>query len=684
MKLNKKKIFKIIGFVIIANYLTAQSPSFKTYTNPVIPGDHPDATLTRIGNYYYTTGSSFNITPVIYRSTDLVHWEAIAQPVKASWPEYGDTPGGGCWGGQVVYHHNKYWHFFSRANTMYYTTADTPEGAWSDPVKIKNPVQLTYELGYDNSVFIDDDGKWYLVVKNGRPNNGIVELNEHGQPTGVVFDLNWLNPPPSHIYSWAEGPVMWKYNGYYYYSFARDLSGGQKVMRSKKLSAAKADWEMLGDFFNINDPLKPDSRFTEPNHSSAVVMLDDSTHWVIHPLYAKGEWKGQGRQGLLNQVFYDVHGKPSGMYPVNTYFTAPKLQSNGIPWMVPKSDFFNNKQLNPEWSFMGYTPDNKYSLTERSGWLRLSPKSNNNINTVTKNDGEHNYSLITRMEFNATSTNDEAGLIILRGDEKMFVKLGCTKNEKGQPIIRFSFNDKKYEAINETDIIWLKIIRNNHIINGFYSSNGTDWIKIGESFNISEIDSYADFVSFTGTRQGLFVKGSNNAYFDLYIYRDAYSPILAECPANQYGTASAFYNQEINVLDSIHNNDWVLYAGVEFGNSEYSKTPKTIEINASCINNGGIVEVWLDSIDTGIKIAECRIAGTCNLNDFETFTAPVAPVQDRHDLYLRFKGNDKELLFKLKWIAFSPASDNKENLIGNAAVVSPNNPYENNTKMIIE
>ena len=39
-------------------------------------------------------------------------------------------------------------------------------------------------------------------------------------------------------------------------------------------------------------------------------MIDDSTSWVIHPLYAKGEWKGQGRQGLLNQVRYDASGKP--------------------------------------------------------------------------------------------------------------------------------------------------------------------------------------------------------------------------------------------------------------------------------------------------------------------------------------------------------------------------------------
>jgi hypothetical protein len=147
-------------------------------------------------------------------------------------------------------------------------------------------------LGYDNSIFIEDDGKWYLVVKNGHPNNGIVELGDDGQPTGIVYNLNWLNPSPSYSYSWAEGPVRWNYHGYYYYSFARDVGGGQKVMRSKTLDANQTSWTMLGDFFNLNDPVISGSLFTSPNHSSSVVTIDDSTFWVIHPLYATGEWKG--------------------------------------------------------------------------------------------------------------------------------------------------------------------------------------------------------------------------------------------------------------------------------------------------------------------------------------------------------------------------------------------------------
>ena len=58
---------------------------------------------------------------------------------------------------------------------MYFVKAADPCGSWSMPVKLKNPSRLPYSLGYDNSIFIDDDNNWYLVVKNGKANNGIVE-----------------------------------------------------------------------------------------------------------------------------------------------------------------------------------------------------------------------------------------------------------------------------------------------------------------------------------------------------------------------------------------------------------------------------------------------------------------------------------------------------------------------------
>jgi xylan 1,4-beta-xylosidase len=647
----KKLTFVVLGLFYFLN-VNSQSPSFGTYVNTVIPGDHPDCTVTKIGNDFYTTGSSFNVTPTIYHSTDLVHWEAIAQPVKPSWSEYGDRPGGGCWGGQMVFHNGKYRDYFSHANNMFFVTANNPKGPWSEPVKVVNPSTLPYGLGYDNSLFIDDNNNWYLVVKNGQPNNGIVELGDDGQPTGTVYDLKWLNPKPSLPYSWAEGPVMWKYNGYYYYSFARDLSGGQKVMRSKNLTDQESSWEMLGDFFNVNDPEKASSTFASPNHASAAIMIGDSTSWIMHPLYAEKEWKGQGRQGLLNQVRY-INGKPMVDYPTNRYFTAPKLPSSGIQWMVPHTDYFDTDQLNPEWSFLGFTPLDKYSLTDRKGWLRLTPKSATKANTLTKNDGEHNYSLITKLDFAPRSEEDEAGLLVLSGDETKHVKI-YSALVGGKKNVIFSFEGKKYVTENiATGILWLKIIRVNHELTGFYSLNGTEWTQVGEAIDVSFIDSHSDYSSFTGTRQGIYVAGKSDAYFDQYIYRDAFTSILAECPANWHGTTNGFTNKRTGVLSDIHNNDWVMFAGVEFGKGEIYKAPGSIEFTASSATKGGAIEVWLDSIGTGTPLATCKIENTGSNDKFKIFKAKInRAVHDNHDVYLCFKGKTDEELFELQWLKF--------------------------------
>ncbi len=633
----------------------AQSVSFKTYMNPVIPGDHPDCTLTKVGNDFYTTGSSFNPTPVIYHSTDLVHWQAVAQPVSAAWANYGDSPSGGCWGGQVVYYNNKWWDFFSRSNQMYFVTADSVKGPWTLPTLMKCPLSVP-GLGYDNSIFIDDDGSWYLLVKNGQVNNWILQLGSDGQPGGRILNLCWINPAPSYPYSWAEGPVMWKHNGNYYYSFARNVAGGQYVFRSHTLTDSASAWENLGNFFNVNDRQASSALFKNPNHNSAAVIINDSTSWVIHPLWRSAnnnEWYGQGRQGLLNEVYYDTSGKPTADYPVNVPKAAPNLSSSGIPWMVPHSDFFASDKLNPEWSFLGYTPASTYSLTKRPGWLWLSDKRK--PNTIIKNDGEHNYSLITRVDFNPQVPNDQAGLWIFNGLETIYFKLFSTiDTASGKKEIVFSSNRYKYSSENTAgDTVWLKLVRVNHMLTGYWSADGFNWTEVG-SIDATELDGLQpNYNAWTGNRQGLFVQNSS-AYFNFYIYRDAYTPILAECPANQYGTARTVLSGGTTVLDNIYNNCWALYAGVEFGNAIYQKACDSISVVASCASGGGNVEVYIDSIDASTKIAECNVTNTGSWTNFKTFSVKLSsPVSGSHDVYLKFTGAGTDKLFMLQSFYFT-------------------------------
>jgi len=646
----------IIFFLFLSSIninLLAQNPSFATFMNPVIPGDHPDPTLTRIGKDFYTTGSSFSPTPLIYHSTDLVHWRAIAQPVSATWSLYGKSTGDGCWGGHLVYYGNKYWDFFGHLGTMYFTTATKPEGPWSTPVAVTCPASVP-GLGMDNSIFIDDDGLWYILVKNGQENNWILQLGANGQPSGKIFDLRWINPAPSYPFGWAEGPVMWKYKGYYYYSFAINAGGGQKVFRSKTLTADKTSWQNLGDFFNEADPKKSQALFQGSNHCSPVIMLDDSTSWVIYHSYLTAnsrEWEGIGRQGLLSRVRYNATGKPTADYPINEPMTAPKLPSGGIPWMVPHSDFFDATKLNPEWSLLGFVSPIPYSLTARPGWLRLT--ASNLQNTVIKTDAEHNYSLITRLDHNPKATTHEAGIRIMTGLQNLSACLYSSANSSGEKVIRFTFGTTSYEAANTIGTnVWLKLVRVNHVLTGYFSANGFDWTIVGKSIDATTMDiQQPDYNAWTGSRQGLYVKGTS-ADFDLYIYREAFNPVMAECYTNQSGTTRSAPVAGLSILDNIHSGDWAMYAGVEFGDPNYPVHLSSFEATASSVSSSGVIEVWLDSLQTGKKICECLISSTGSLSTYKTFTVDVPEVTGNHDVYLKFRGDGTAKLFQLKSFRF--------------------------------
>jgi xylan 1,4-beta-xylosidase len=132
---------------------------------------------------------------------------------------------------------------------------------------------------------------------------------------------------------------------------------------------------------------------------------------------------------------------------------------------------------------------------------------------------------------------------------------------------------------------------------------------------------------------------------------------MAVSPANQFGTGRRYTREDGYVLGNIHVDDWAMFAGVEFGNQDYTKSPDRIKIVAGSETTDGLVEVWLDSIDTGNKIAECAIGNTGDLAAFQTFIADVTPVSGQHDIYLKFSGAGAGNLFQIHSFYFMAEGD---------------------------
>ncbi|HTH30100.1 MAG TPA: family 43 glycosylhydrolase, partial [Lacibacter sp.] len=542
---------------------------------------------------FYHCGSSFHFTPYlpVYHSKDMVHWKLISRvvaPAKASFVT--DRPSAGIWQGAITYFYGSYWIYFS-SNGQWFSKADSPVGPWSDAVEVKTN-SVTGPLGYDNSIFVDDDGKPYMVIKNGQKVNRLQALGRDGQLTDTVINLDWVNAKLQ--YSWAEGPVMCKRNGYYYYFPAGDVSGGQYVLRGKSLTADSTQWERLGEFFKpITDP---NVGFRRPNHISAPIQLADGTWWTIgqsYERYGNDDWSGKGRQSSLYPVIWEGD-RPWGMAPTTKPVRKPSLPKSGIAWRSVHTDFFEKDTLDLNWHFLTKNDVANYSLNARKGWVRLTPDSGRT--SLVQKETDHYYSAVTKVDFNSTDTIAKAGLYLSNGNQKTVVRL-YSGFENGKQLI-FSLDTAVRKIANTTGkVVWLKVERQLHKLFGYYSADGKKWLSMGAPISAVSLDKVQpNYNSWVGTSVGLFAEGKP-ADFDFFVCKDGYSVMPAIGYSNYYAVEKVTVGEETAVTNNSDHGGWFMISGVETGN-----TAEQIELVLSAVKAGKL-EIWIDDLKTGKLIA---------------------------------------------------------------------------------
>ena len=613
--------------------------SVKTYVNPVLPGDHPDPTLLKVGDDFYHCGSSFHFTPYlpIYHSKDLIHWKVISRVVPPSISDFvSDKPSAGIWQGAITYFYGSYWIYFS-ANGQWFSKANSPYGPWSTPEQVKtNPV--TGPLGYDNSIFVDN-GKPYMVIKNGQKINRLQALGRDGQLADTVINLDWINA--NLQYSWAEGPVMCKRNGYYYYFPAGDVSGGQYVLRATALTSDSTKWERLGNFFKpITDP---NTGFRSPNHISAPLQLSDGTWWTIGQSYERhpgDDWSGMGRQTSLYQVIWEGD-RPWGVAPTTAPIVKPNLPKSSLQWRSVHSDYFDNDSLGNWWHFLTRKAFGQYSLSQRKGWLRIIPDTVRAH--IVQKETDHYYTAVTRVDFNANDTSSKAGIYLSNGNQRVIVRL-YSGYDNGKKII-FKFDTATRVLSNSFgNTLWLKLQRNEHDLTAYCSGDGKKWTVVGASINSVNLDkSQPAWNSWVGTSIGLFAE-SRPADFDFFVCKDGFSPLIAAGYSNYYGVTTLKQGSEKIVTNSSSNGGWFMLSGVEF--DENKNSAKKIEILASA-KTAGKIEIWLDDLATGKLISTLLVDATGGENNWKIFTGAIKNVSGHHDLFVKFPaGTDHNLFIK--------------------------------------
>jgi len=149
----------------------------RAFTNPVLPGFHPDPSICRVGDDFYLVTSSFEYSPglPLFTSRDLVSWRQIGHCLtRPAQLDLSKAPSSGGLYAPTIRHHDGYF-FVTCTNVTggghFIVHASDPAGRWSDPVWVDQD-------GIDPSLYFSDDRVYFTSTTGADPDGAHVSLPE--------------------------------------------------------------------------------------------------------------------------------------------------------------------------------------------------------------------------------------------------------------------------------------------------------------------------------------------------------------------------------------------------------------------------------------------------------------------------------------------------------------------------
>lgn len=368
----------ILYFLLLPIILHAQFTSTwgdqgnGSYCNPVLPGDFSDIDAIRVGSDFYAITSTFQYSPgvAVLHSKDLVNWEILSHVVndvttissEMNWDRM-NRYGTGVWAGSIRYYKNKFWVYFGTPDEGFFmSSASNPAGPW-EPLHC-----IMSAKGWDDCCsFMDDDGQLYFIATNfaldtvnGKKYNiHLFKMTPDGK--NIIAESDTI----IHQSNGSEANKLYKINGLYYHYFSEVHREGRVVMmeRSKSL---KGPWEIR----QLNHVDKTLDR--EPNQGG-MIELENGNWWFFTHHGTGGSF--EGRTASLLPITW-LEGWPiigtvgtDGIGSMVWQAAKPITTSNKI--RLKTDDDFSSSILSAHWEWNYQPRSNKWSLTERKGYLRL-------------------------------------------------------------------------------------------------------------------------------------------------------------------------------------------------------------------------------------------------------------------------------------------------------------------------
>ncbi|WP_338243512.1 glycoside hydrolase family 43 protein [Aurantiacibacter hainanensis] len=424
------------------------------YRNPVLPGFHPDPSIVRVGDDFYAVTSTFSWWPglPIFHSRNLVDWQLVGNAInrRDQMDFSGLGTNRGLFAPAITHHDGRFW----IANTCidcggnFVITADRADGEWSDPAWLDFG-------GIDPSLYFEDGRAW-IVYNDAPPGEPLYE--GHRALWLQEFDPEAMKMLPERTLLvnggvdlsqqpvWAEGPHIYKIDGWYYLLAAEGGTAdqhSQTIYRSRKIDGPYEPGPINPILTQRDLPADRPDRVEATGHAD-MVQLDDGNWWGL--FLATRPFAGQstllGRETFLLPVqwqdgwpFFLERGEP---VPLVT--RRPDLPAfDGEEWDNWRDDF-DAIALSPEWITLRSPGERSQILHDiETGAMRLVPGeaaagSLSRPAFIGRRMRHHSAQITTSVDFEGERIGDFAGLLAFM-DEGHFLTIGLERAAEGAQVV---------------------------------------------------------------------------------------------------------------------------------------------------------------------------------------------------------------------------------------------------------
>jgi len=472
--------------------------------NPVLPGDHADPSIIRIGDTYWATNTSSAWAPIfpIFSSRDLKTWK----PEGSIFSDSPDWSSGNFWAPEFTLDQGHVRVYYTAQKVdgplcVAVATADRPQGPYID----HGPMVCQDVGSIDPSFIRDEHGKPYLIWKKDANSVGRATtiFAQETTPDGLKLvgqsyklienDSRWERQV-------VEAPCIFRRDGWFYLIYAgaaccgRSCDYGVGIARSRKL---------LGPW--LKDPDNPiiagNNKWTCPGHGS-VVESSKGDYYFLYHAYSKQGSVYSGREGLMDQMTWNAKD-----WPVVNGGHGPS--SGGAVMTYPIDDNFSGVTLGLRWEWPIYAkPD--VNLSDGSLTLSPNPKLSADFlgGILAQSTSMLTYTASATLLTDDMSPGELAGLAII-GDQWNAVGLSV---QNGRSAVQWRRDKGIWKSLATAPLpparqIYLRLeSKNGTLFSARYSSDGINWKGLGTPIDVSSLPPWD-----LGLRVGLTCGGTGGA-----------------------------------------------------------------------------------------------------------------------------------------------------------------------------